>query len=176
MRVLRALVLLLCLAMGAGAQLSHAPKGPSSREQKETLARVKASLAEYEQHIPAFVCTQLWKPEELEGMDDSGDRRSSVIADLEVSERGKQNATPTAFDVEPLIRDLFTSNAKFVFARWAKVHRKRVAVYHYKKKSRNGVRQAEIYADQVSGTVARIVFQEQDTPEHVPLFCRVEQK
>jgi len=176
MRLLTAALILLCLAIGARAQLAHPVKGPRTAAQRATLEQVRANLSEYEQHLPGFVCTAVWKPEDSDIEESSGERRNNVIVDLDTPDRGKPSVSPTTFAVEPLLRDLFTSNVKFVFTRFAKIHRKRAAVYSYKKKSRGGIREAEFYVDQDTGVVSRIVFEDVDTPERVPLFCRPRKK
>ncbi|MGD0435689.1 MAG: hypothetical protein ABSB86_04455 [Bryobacteraceae bacterium] len=171
----RALSILLCLAACGEAQSTRAVKPPPSAQQRRTLQQVKANLAEYKQQMPEFVCTPLWKPEDSDETEASRDVHSRVMVDLGPTERDNPTTT-TSFAVDPLIRGLFTADAKFTFVRWAKVHRKRVVVYRYKKKSKGGVREADIYAEEEAGIVSRIVFQDVETPEHVPLFCRTAQK
>ena len=143
--------------------------------QRRTLQQVKANLAEYKQRMPEFVCTPLWKPEDSDEAEALRDVRTRVMVDLGPTERDNPTTT-TSFAVDTLIGDLFTANAKFTFVRWAKVHRQRLAVYRYKKKSKGGVREADIYAEEAAGTVSRIVFQDVETPERVPLFCRTARK
>ncbi len=171
MRLLIGFAMLLCLPTSVEAQISHTVKGPRAAEQRELRDQVEANLVEYEKHMPNFVCQPLWRLSDSDVQQAGSELPKIVIADLEPSERDAPS-TAVNFSVAPLIRDLFSEKAKFTFVRWAKVRRKSMAVYHYKKKSRGGVREADIYADEESGMVSRILFQDVETPDDMPLACR----
>ena len=176
MTVLRTLPILLWLASSAGAQATRTPKPPTSAEQKEMLALLRTNLAEYQQHMPGFVCLPAWKLDDSEAPQGSRDPRTIVVVELGLPERGKPDGSATSFAVEPLIRGVLPTGAKFGFERWATLRKKQVAIYRYKrKKSGGGIREAEIYLDRKLGTISRIVFPDLNTPEHVPLLCRPEQ-
>jgi len=163
---------LLCLAIYADAQAPQTFKTPTSAERREMLARLRADLDEYTQHMPALVCTLPWKLEDSDPPEGSHDPGGIVVVDLKMPWRGSTDENKASFAVEPLIRELATSDAKLVFERWATLRRKPTALYRYKGKAKGGIRQAEIYADRGSGTASRIVFEGLDTPQHIPIFCR----
>jgi hypothetical protein len=174
MTVLRTLPVLLCLTVYALGQGTHTLMCPTSAERHGMLAHLRANLDEYAQHMPDLVCLPPWK---LDDSDPSAlrsrDFGSIVIVDLKLPSRIKQNENTGGFSVDPLIRDLSTSDAKFLFAGWTTLRRKQVALFRTKGKFKRGFRQAEIYLDRESSTVSQIVFQGLSTPQGTPIFCRV---
>jgi hypothetical protein len=158
--------------MCAAGQVKQAVKPPTAAERQEMLAHLRASLDEAAEHMPDLVCRPASTPDASVAPQEPHDLGGLVVVDLTLPWRGKQDENKSSFTVEPLIRELSTSDAKFVFTGWTTLRRKQMAFYRYKGKSKNGIRQAEIYADRESGTLTQIVFHGLKTPRGAPIFCR----
>ena len=171
MRIRPAYVLLVFAVVVSAQSTRVTPKRPSSDEQKEMVARLRAQLAEYEQHIPDFACRPLLKLADSDTLEGPSDLRGLVIADLNPPQREIDDEKAIQFPLESAIRNLAEPNAKFVFARFATLSHKRMAVFHFKRKSKTGVREADTYLDRESGRLSRISFHGVSTPNDGPLFC-----
>src|SRR5579871_702383 len=140
-------------------------KAPTAAQRKEMLVQLKARMAEYKQHMPAFGCVALLKLDDADAL--GGSLPNTAIVDLRPSQRDQPEEDLAALAVEPLLRLLTDPEAKFVFERWAVVRRRHVAVYRFKGKSQV-FRKAEAHVDRENGSVSEIVFQGVDTPTEKP--------
>ncbi len=132
------------------------PAPPDSARQEQTISNIRQFAAAHLNRDASLVCTAL----------PSGTRTMTVEFG-ETPHRGAEPNTATTAMVEEVFAP--SSGAEFRWDHFASLNGKSLVVYAYSFVMNGKTRAGAVFADESTGSIARMTFRGVDTPAH--LFC-----
>ena len=148
-----------CMAISAEAQQNRRVKAPpgatvSPPDREEVLRQLTESGARVMENPPAFSCLAAAKGQRF---------KNALQVNFVGRPQGEGREGEVPLDLSPWLGELFARGVQFDVEGWASVNRRMAAVARYS----SGARDATVYVDRQSGTIARVLMRGFNAPEGV---------